>query len=398
MTGVKRILARFGFVYRAASACYQALRRIAGGLFCLFPIQKDKIVFDNFCGKGYGEHPARILEALRENGVAADCVWLTVDRDAPLPRGVRRTEFGSLRALYETVTASVWIDNVMGALNTPKRKGQLYLNTWHGAGIGLKKVEAAVEESLDPVYVRGAKKDAGKIDYLLSATRWQDDEIQSSFWYKGKTLPVAYADVKSAEERRRTAEDVRRFFGLPEDVSLVLYAPTFRGDGDTDCFRMDWPALLAALEERFGGTWKALVRLHPNDAKRQGEIGCSEDVRSATDYPEICDLLYAADLLITDFSSSFFDSMRFGRRSLLYAADYDEYLRKERPLWYDIRTLPPPFAGNQEELLAAVRDYDDEAYFAKAKAFTQSVGYYSDKKDMSAVLRVLREQLGCCQE
>ena len=266
MTGIKRILARFGFVYRAASFCYQALRRVAGWLFCLCPLQRNKIVIDNFCGKGFGGHPARIAETLLENGLPVDMVWLTADRDAPLPEGIRRVEYGSLRALYETVTASVWIDNVMGALNAPKRKGQLYLNTWHGAGIGLKKVEAAVEEYLEPAYVRGAKKDAEKIDYLLSATRWQDEEIRTSFWYSGKTLPVTYADVKSPAERRRTAAEVRRFFGLPEDVSLVLYAPTFRGTGDTACFRIDYPALLAALEQRFGGAWKALVRLHPNDA------------------------------------------------------------------------------------------------------------------------------------
>ena len=393
MTGIKRILARFGFAYRAASACYQALRCAAGAFFCLLPIQKDKIVFDNFCGKGYGGHPARIADALRENGVAADLVWLTADRNEPLPQGVRRAEYGSLRALYETVTASVWIDNVMGALNAPKRKGQLYLNTWHGAGIGLKKVEAAVEQYLDPAYVRGAKKDARKIDYMLSASRWQDEEIRSSFWYRGKLLPVTYADVKTEEERRRTAEKARDFFGLPRDVSLVLYAPTFRGDGGTDCFRIDWPALLAALEERFGGTWKALVRLHPNDAARQGEIGYSENVRSATDYPDIEELIYACDLLITDFSSSFYDAMRFGRRSLLYAADYEEYVWRERPLWYDIRTLPPPFAGDRAALLEAVRHYDDGAYFAKAKAFAESVGYYGDKKDLSAALRVLRQQL-----
>ena len=394
MTAIKRILARFGFVYRAASGCYQALRRIAGAFFCLFPIQKNKIVFDNFCGKGYGGFPARLADELRECGVAADCVWLTADRDAPLPRGVRRAEYGSLLALYETVTASVWIDNVMGALNAPKRKGQLYLNTWHSGGIGLKKVEASVEEYLDPAYVRGAKKDAEKIDYMLSASRWQDDEIRSSFWFSGKTLPVAYADVKSAGEQRRTAEEVRRFFALPQDVSLVLYAPTFRGTGATDCFRIDYPAVLAALEERFGGKWVALVRLHPNDARRQGAIGYSDDVRSATDYPDIEDLLYAADLLITDFSSSFFEAMRYGRRSLLYAADYEEYVRRERPLWYDIRTLPPPFAGDRASLLNAIRNFDDEAYAAKAKAFVEGVGYYSDKKDLSAVTELLRNRLG----
>ena len=393
MTGIKRILARFGFVYRAASFCYQALRRAAGLLFCLCPLQRNKIVIDNFCGKGFGGHPARIAETLLENGLPVDIVWLTADRDAPLPEGIRRVEYGSLRALYETVTASVWIDNVMGALNAPKRKGQLYLNTWHGAGIGLKKVEAAVEEYLEPAYVRGAKKDAEKIDYLLSATRWQDEEIRTSFWYSGKTLPVTYADVKSPAERRRTAAEVRRFFGLPEDVSLVLYAPTFRGTGDTACFRIDYPALLAALEQRFGGAWKALVRLHPNDAGRQGIVEYTADVLNATDYPDIEELIYACDLLITDFSSSFFDAMRFGRRSLLYAADYEDYIRRERPLWYDIRQLPPPFAGDHAALLEAVRRFDDERYFAEAKAFAEGVGYYGDKKDLSAVLKVLREQI-----
>ena len=115
---------------------------------------------------------------------------------------------------------------------------------------------------------------------------------------------------------------------------------------------------------------------------------------NATDYPDIEDLIYACDLLITDFSSSFYDAMRFGRRSLLYAADYEDYIRRERPLWYDIRTLPPPFAGTGASLLEVIRTFDDEAYFAESKAFAESVGYYGDKKDLRLVMKTLREQLG----
>lgn len=393
MNRIKRLLINTGWLYRFASGCYQLIRRVAGWLFCLFPIDPQKVVLDNFSGKGWGGFPARIAEAMREEGLGRDFVWLAEGDPGALPEGVRCAAFGSLRALYETVTAGVWLDNVMGALNAPKRKGQLYINTWHGGGIGLKQLEAAVESQLEKVYVRGAKKDARKIDYLLSSTRWQNEMMNKSFWYQGPKLPVEYYGVKTEEERCGTDRQVREYFGLSQDVSLVLYAPTFRKDKRTDCYDIDFPALLSALEQRFGGKWKALVRLHPNVAALQDVIAYSDDIINATPYPDIDDLIYACGLLITDFSSSFFDAMRYGKRSLLYASDYDAYVANERPLCFDIRTLPPPFAGDNAALLRAVAEFDDEAYREASARFTESVGYYSDKKDLSAVLEVLRAHM-----
>ena len=52
-------------------------------IFRILPIAKNKIVFDNFCGKGYGGNPKYIAEAILESNVKGlDMIWL-VDNFMP---------------------------------------------------------------------------------------------------------------------------------------------------------------------------------------------------------------------------------------------------------------------------------------------------------------------------
>ena len=127
--------------------------------FCLLPVKNNKIVFDNFGGRGYGCDPKYIAEELLMSKRDLDLVWLTQDVHTALPNGIRPVWYGGVRAIYELATAKVWVDNVKSALRIPKKRNQLYIQTWHSS-LGLKKNEQDAD-ILPNSYVRRAKRDAG---------------------------------------------------------------------------------------------------------------------------------------------------------------------------------------------------------------------------------------------
>ncbi len=80
-------------------------------LFRILPISRNKIVFDNFCGKGYGGNPKYIAEAILDSKVKdIDLIWLVdnfmSDEERTLfPSNIRLVNNESIRGLFERATA-----------------------------------------------------------------------------------------------------------------------------------------------------------------------------------------------------------------------------------------------------------------------------------------------------
>jgi CDP-glycerol glycerophosphotransferase (TagB/SpsB family) len=118
---------------------------------------------------------------------------------------------------------------------------------------------------------------------------------------------------------------VRARHGIPDGRRIALFAPTFRGDGQLsarfDYDSVDWDALAAGL----GDDWVVLVKMHPFvrplDEARPG-IGSVIDV---TRDREITELLMAADVLVTDYSSAIFEFALLRRPIVFFCPDLDEY-------------------------------------------------------------------------
>lgn len=201
-----------------------------------------------------------------------------------------------------------------------------------------------------------------------------------SFWYSG---PVAlYGSPRNDvffRPQEETARAIRRFFGLPEDRKLVLYAPTFRADHSTAAYGLAPEPLLEALGKRFGGDWSLLVRLHPNvTAQSAGLFAYDGDrVLDATKYPEMAELLCAADVLLTDYSSCMFDFALSGKPCLQFATDIETY-RNDRNFYFPLDELPFPLAQSNEALARAVETFDGQAYACRWKSFTEENGFRED--------------------
>ncbi len=346
-------------------------------IYSFYPIQKNKVLITSYYGSDYGDNGKYIVEELQKRNSDLDIVWQLKEPlldNNHLPEKVRGVKYFSKQAVFESQTAAVWIDNSRKLFGR-KRKGQFYIQTWHG-GPGIKRCEKDVEDQLAKSYVRHAKRDSAMCDLILSNSTFMTNLFTNSFWYSGEVLECGTPrnDIIKKNDPE-ISQRVRSFFGLNSNTKLLLYAPTFRKDGNLEVYDIDLDRCCKALTERFGGEWKALLRLHPNISDKAGEMTEDSDcVISATAYSDMQELLAASDCLITDYSSSNVDFMISGKPCFLYASDLEEY-RKDRGYYFKFEDFPFPLSSNNDELEQAIKKFSEEDYSKKLLDFAKLTGH-----------------------
>ena len=376
----------------------QKLKSLRHQLYlCCFrslPLQKNKILLwaDSF--KSYGCSPKYIAEYLLKNAPGEfELVWVfdaAVPVPEDLPKEIRVVRYFSIDYLREISTAKFIVCNARTgrAHYFNKRKGQVYIQTWHSS-LRLKMIEGDAEATLGQRYIDMAKEDSAKIDLLLSGCRFSTDIFRRAFWYDGEILESGtprcdpfFAGTDAVREK------VFGYYGISPEEKLVLYAPTFRDSKTAQTHGLDFEALRAALEEKTGEKWAVGCRLHPNLHSDVSESG----VISMSRYPDMQELIAAADCLVTDYSSCMFDMAVAGKPCLLYAPDLEEYTARERGLYFEIRELPFPLCRDMDELCRVVTGFDESGYRIAVEQFLADIGSYEDGQAAARVAGYIREQ------
>lgn len=360
----------------------------------VLPVNKKKVVFSSYCGRGYSDNPKAIAEAMLASDTKAKLVWLVKNEQeaATLPAGIKPCRYGSVKMIFSLATARVWVDNCRKYARF-KKKGQYYLQTWHG--FPLKRIEKDAQEALGPEYVRGAVKDSRQTDLLLSNGTFETTVLRRCFWYDGEIAEFGSPRNDTFLNPDPAVPDkVRRAFDLPQEQKLVLYAPTFRADKSMEAYCLDAVGLRTACQKRFGGRWTVLIRLHPNIAAQSKELFPYDGatIVDATMYPDMQELLLASDILITDYSSSMFDFALSGKPCFLFALDVAEY-RKDRNFYFALDDLPFPLADSNAAMVSAVEQFVQEEYDRKRVGFYNDQGVCEDGKASQRCAQWIEERL-----
>ena len=344
-------------------------------LFRIFPIKRNKVVFCNYNGKGYGCNPKYIAEEMHKRN-KWDMVWLVSDMESKFPEYVRKVQYNSWKSIYELATAGVWIDNQRKLWYHRKRKKQFFIETWHGAGIPMKKIGADNPRNLNNKPYEHTSKHMNKIaDMMICNSRACTEIFHRTFLYTGPILECGYPrnDILvngSVKIRAKVYEK----FGLDNQCKTVLYAPTYRTGRQTDMYRLEVEELLKILQERFGGEWKLLLRLHPTMKQKAKELTeKNKQIINASDYDDMQELLFASDVLISDYSSVISEFAITGKPVFLYAEDIKEYAI-DRDFYTDYYSLPFPIADSNEILFNNIRIFDENGYQKAVKMFLDKVG------------------------
>lgn len=338
-------------------------------VFYIYPIKSNRIVLSNFNGRAFGDNPKYLaLELMKRGGF--ELIWLVRSGvDAQCPEGIKVVNIMSFEGLKAMATAKVWIANNRQPYYISKRKGQYYLQTWHGC-MGFKKIERDMR--MPSFYKRQSLNDSKMMDLLIVNSK-MSEQIFKGFWYSGELYYGGAPRNDILLFPNSITNKVKAYFGLSEDTKIMLYAPTFRNNEDLSPYKMDYCGVKNALEERFGGKWIIMVRLHPVLMDKEIIDGSVDYIIDATKYPDVQELLSAACVCVTDYSSVIFDFMLKSMPSFIYATDYDSYVN-ERGFYNDPKKLPFKYTENSVELIEAIRAYDDVAYQKELSLYKERIG------------------------
>ena len=359
----------------------------------LFKVKKKKIVFDNFNGKGYGCNPKYIAEEIIKEKLNYDLVWLVNDLNEEMPKEIRKVKRKSIRSYYELRTAKVWIDNVRNSKTIKKHKNQFYIQTWHGS-LGMKGIEGAVEKYLNKNYVKEAKIDAKMTDLILTNNKNQLEYIKKYFWYNGQVLCVGMPRCDIIYNTPKEIEDkVYKYFKIDKHKKIVLYAPTFRNNENSDVYKFNYEKCCIELKKKFKEDFVMLVRFHPNTKIDSDFIKFNKMVINATKYSDVQELIATSMVIITDYSSIAFEAGLVYKPVFLYTKDLDEYIKNERKLIYSFDEIPFDVFKNEEKLLEGIKNFNQKEYTKKCKKYYQSIGVVDNCNASEEIVKIIKNKI-----
>ncbi|MCR5829368.1 MAG: bifunctional glycosyltransferase family 2 protein/CDP-glycerol:glycerophosphate glycerophosphotransferase [Lachnospiraceae bacterium] len=365
-------------------------------------VRKDMIFFESFNGDLYGDSPRYIYEKYIENAYDRKFVWSIKKKGRKaIPGSHRCVKPGTLRYMFALARAGILVSNMRQPSWYVKRSGQFFFETWHGTP--LKRLVFDMEEvyTASPGYKKIFYDQSRKWDYLLSGNTYSTDIFEHAFMMpKERIVQLGYPrnDRLKASADESVKRNLREKLGLPADKKIILYAPTwrdnkFRGSGD---YEMKLPFdkdFIKKVPDCF-----FMLRMHYFVSETDGVGGVfGDNAVDMSGYDDINDLYLASDMLITDYSSVFFDYALLERPIIFYAYDEDEYKGELRGLYFDMESYcPGPVVRTQDELAGALNMDPDRfgPYLERYKATGDFFTGPDDAKASQRAVEFIEEKYG----
>lgn len=364
----RRVLSEVGqseFVDRAGnkmrrSRYYFPAMKAMQGLARRLPMHQGLMVFESGLGKQYADSPRYIYEELLRRGDTRPKVWIYSGRHHfPDPHTVVVKRLSPSYFWY-LARANFWITNQNLPFYMTRRRAATYLQTWHGTPLKHMLHDLAEIHGRDEGYMQRVDRAISQWTHLLSPSPYATGVMRSAFAYDGPVVEEGYPrnDVFFGDDVEERTQDVKERLGLDSDVKVVLYAPTFRDNASNGRgrFTFELPFDLEKFNERFGEEAILLLRMH---VLVSSAVRIPPELRgriiNVSGYPEIQELYLISDVLVTDYSSVFFDYAVLGRPIIFYAFDLELYRDTLRGFYLDyLRELPGPLVRTEEELHGAL--------------------------------------------
>ncbi|CCG02021.1 CDP-glycerol glycerophosphotransferase family protein [Blastococcus saxobsidens] len=320
-----------------------------------------KVTYYSFRGL-FADNPRALYEELAErDGRAHAHTWLcTPQTQHMFPPEVETVRYGTPEARAALEQADLVIANDCISMPWTKRPGSRYLQTWHGTP--LKRIHHDVQGGPEG-WLTMADLDVARWDLLLSPNSATTERLRKAFGYTGPVHETGYPrnDLLSSPRRDEVRAKVRAGLGIGAHQTAVLYTPTWRddlvfaGDGRPE---FEFPIDLDQFSARLGQDHVLLLRLHSMVAGRM-PIPPGAPVIDVSDHPDVRDLYLAADLMVTDYSSTMFDFAITGKPLLFFTYDLERYRDRLRGFYFDLAEVAPgPLVSTSTELVEAIADID----------------------------------------
>jgi CDP-glycerol glycerophosphotransferase len=372
-------------------------------------VNPKMIVFDSFMGRQYSDSPKAIYEYMLSQREYEDYefVWVAKKGEKKcFPKNSRTkiVEYNSNTYKKVYAEAKYWVSNSRLPEYLSKKRGQIYIQTWHGTP--LKKLGFDIEvkggNAMNTVkdIRRKYASDSKRYDYLISPSDFCTKHFASIFHLEKraeiiKTLGSPRCD-KIGKAKKEEIREIKKALKLPKNKKIILYAPTWRDDQHKSGVGYIFENELdfEKMQEKFGDKIVILFRAHYFIANAFDFKKYKDFVFDVSDYPDINDLYNISDALITDYSSVMFDFAILKRPIFFYMYDLEKYKNKLRGFYFSFSNLPGPISTNMDELVRDVGKYldrgDNAEYLEKYEKFNKKFNKLSDGR---ATERVVKEYL-----
>ena len=338
-----------------------ALRRrqldwFRGSIYRLFSSSKlsNSILFESFQGKVIGDNPYAIFQEVLSRNPSFELIF-TVGSKTKAPEGAKGVRHGSIAWLKALASSKVLVNNTNFPGYFRKRSGQTYIQTWHGTP--LKRLGRDIVDVVPTgSYLRMMDREASFWDYLVSPSAYCSEIFPNTFGYKGTILETGYPrnDILINQSSKRDL--IRRSLGIADGQQVVLYAPTWRDSQRTATG--NWKPV-NFLPGSLGDNVTVLFRGHTNTHSAHS-AQVAQGTIDVTNYINVAELYLAADVLVTDYSSSMFDFSVTGKPMIFLAPDFDDYVAK-RGFYFDFeQAAPGPILRDSSFLRKALESIDSQ--------------------------------------
>ncbi|MEZ9855710.1 CDP-glycerol glycerophosphotransferase family protein [Vibrio breoganii] len=392
---VRRFLSRFSSLDILARHCYVIYKSmIYRYKYFRSEVIEDRFIFESFGGASIADSPYYLYLELRKKHPKATFIWVAKDLKSVdfklLDKNVQLVKYKSKEYFQGYATASYWIVNCRLPFEIVKKKGQVYIQTWHGTP--LKKLANDLSTSNNAISSLGAHKfsyklEANRLDFFLSPSKYATDRFCSSFQLQSdKILELGYPRNDLLYSKRRDEgyiNELKQKLSIPLNKKVILYAPTWRDNKyDSESMTHIHTNLLEC--EEFLSDFKDTIFLYRGHyfTKTENAMNAFIDV---SEHNLVNDLLLISDCLITDYSSIFFDYALLYRPIYFYMPDLEEYSNATRGFYLDVeKDLPGTISRSISELKTEIKSgrYNETTL----KEFNVTYNPYEDGKSSIRVI------------
>lgn len=339
-------------------------------------INEKMVIFESYMGRQYACSPKALYEAMKDNPEYESWTKVWAFREPEKYRFLEKNKNTLVikrrgRAYYKYFAqAKYWITNSRLPKELQPLKKQVYVQCWHGTP--LKKLgydlEHYGEKQSSLKEVRQHYLDETKrVTHMPSPSPFYTEKISSAFHLKemGKADVIMEMGYPRNDylftTTSREVDQLKEKLGIPADKKVILYAPTWRETGYTANgeYQYQLNVHFEKWQQALGDKYVVLFRTHYFISNTFDFGKYKGFVYNVSDWDDINELYVMSDLLITDYSSVFFDYANLERPMLFYMYDYDEYKNVMRDFYFDVNELPGPIIKKEEELLEKIKDIDN---------------------------------------
>ncbi|MBR4240713.1 MAG: CDP-glycerol glycerophosphotransferase family protein [Eubacterium sp.] len=366
-------------------------------------------LFSSFEGHNFADSPKAIYEYLKSSEEFADCrfVWCFEHpekyRFLEENKNTRVVKQNSKECEICYKTAKYWILNHRVAVHRYPKKNQVFVQCWHGTP--LKKLGFDIDSGDNVINTQKELcekylTDAKKYSYMLSPSPFATEKFISSFNLKAinkENCIIQQGYPRNDFLFRYGEEDISRIkesLSLPKNKKVILYAPTWRdnqhqtGVGYTYKIEVDFEKLQKELQNEY----VILFRAHYFVSNSFDFEKYKGFVYNVSQIDDINELYIISDILITDYSSVFFDYANLKRPIIFFMYDIEQYKNELRGFYIDLKELPGSIVENEGDLIEEIKKSDNFTYSETYRKFNEKFNLLDDSNASKRVIDIITQK------